>query len=121
MTTKWPNNFDKTVQAALRYLAKNDRPIGGEQHYNAMHLEQLAEEIEQAAASVRPSIDDRLLINKWTILDRLTTLSGMARMFADGHYTDVDRDLFNKLERAIESASREFTTEIQIRMKEYGL
>lgn len=119
---KWVNDCDKSVPAALRYLAKNDRPIGGEQHYNAMHLEQLANEIEQVARQPQSAaIDDRLLVNKWTILDRINTLSDMARYYADNHYTDFDRDLFQKLERAICQATNDLTTEIQIRSREYGL
>lgn len=42
----WFNGCDRSVPAALRYLSRHDRPIGGEQHFNSMHLEQLADEIE---------------------------------------------------------------------------
>jgi hypothetical protein len=31
---------------ALRFLANNDRPPGGEDNYNSMHLEQLADDLE---------------------------------------------------------------------------
>lgn len=42
----WGNGCDKTVPAALRYLAENERPFGGESRFNAAHLYQLAREIE---------------------------------------------------------------------------
>ena len=42
---------DKTVPAALRYLADNDRPGGGEQTFNAAHLFQLASEVERMAST----------------------------------------------------------------------
>ncbi|VYU78828.1 DUF550 domain-containing protein [Klebsiella oxytoca] len=45
----WGNGCDKTVPAALRYLAENPRPIGGESSFNAAHLYQLAREIELMA------------------------------------------------------------------------
>lgn len=45
----WPNGCDTTVPEALRYLAKYPRPIGGEDRFNSLHLEQLAGEIERAA------------------------------------------------------------------------
>ena len=45
----WRNGCDQTVPEALRFLAKHDRPSGGEQRFNAAHLLQLAEEIEAVA------------------------------------------------------------------------
>ncbi|HDU4605097.1 TPA: DUF551 domain-containing protein [Klebsiella aerogenes] len=45
----WGNGCDKTVPAALRYLAENERPIGGESSFNTAHLYQLAREIELMA------------------------------------------------------------------------
>lgn len=45
---KWPNGCDSTIPKALRYLARNPRPSGGEDWYNGMHLLQLADEMEQA-------------------------------------------------------------------------
>lgn len=47
----WWNGCDKTVPAALRYLADNDRPGGGEQAFNAAHLFQLASEVERMAST----------------------------------------------------------------------
>lgn len=49
----WPNGCDRTVPEALRYLAKHDRPTGREQRFNAIHLWQLAGEIEKAAPPAR--------------------------------------------------------------------
>lgn len=46
---KWWNGCDKTVPAALRYLADNERPSGGEERFNCAHLYQLADEIERMA------------------------------------------------------------------------
>lgn len=46
---RWWNGCNQTVPAALRYLANNDRPTGGEQRFNAEHLLQLAGEIERMA------------------------------------------------------------------------
>lgn len=47
---KWWNGCDRSVPAALRYLAEHDRPIGGEQRFNSAHLYQLAAEIERMAS-----------------------------------------------------------------------
>lgn len=47
----WGNGCDKTVPAALRYLAENDRPSGGESSFNTAHLYQLAREIELMAGA----------------------------------------------------------------------
>lgn len=48
---RWFNGCDKTVPEALRYLANNDRPSGGESRFNWAHLLQLADEIETMARS----------------------------------------------------------------------
>ncbi|MCX3408802.1 hypothetical protein [Raoultella ornithinolytica] len=45
----WINGCNKSVPAALRYLAENPRPIGGESSFNTAHLYQLAREIELMA------------------------------------------------------------------------
>ncbi|WP_414465336.1 DUF551 domain-containing protein [Klebsiella michiganensis] len=42
----WSNGCNKSVPAALRYLAENPRPRGGESSFNTAHLYQLAREIE---------------------------------------------------------------------------
>jgi hypothetical protein len=49
----WSNGCDESVPAALRFLADNPRPVGGEQSYNAEHLYQLAGEIESTAKRSR--------------------------------------------------------------------
>lgn len=54
---KWPNGCDKTVPAALRFLAENSRPSGGESLYNSAHLYQLADEIEIMADRLTDTID----------------------------------------------------------------
>ena len=46
---KWWNGCDVVVPAALRYLADNERPSGGEERFNCAHLYQLAGEIERMA------------------------------------------------------------------------
>ncbi|HHT2833887.1 TPA: hypothetical protein ACTYSZ_004965 [Klebsiella aerogenes] len=46
---EWLNGCNKSVPAALRYLAENPRPIGGESSFNTAHLYQLAREIELMA------------------------------------------------------------------------
>lgn len=45
----WINGCNKSVPTALRYLAENLRPIGGESSFNTAHLYQLAREIELMA------------------------------------------------------------------------
>lgn len=45
----WNNGCNKSVPSALRYLAENPRPIGGESSFNTAHLYQLAREIELMA------------------------------------------------------------------------
>lgn len=49
---KWPNGCDNTIPRALRYLANNPRPSGGEQPFNGAHLYQLAGEMEAAARKI---------------------------------------------------------------------
>lgn len=49
----WINHCDKTVPAALRYLAENPRPIGGSSSYNTEHLYNLAREIEIVAGTAK--------------------------------------------------------------------
>lgn len=48
-SVEWLNGCNKSVPAALRYLAENPRPIGGESSFNTAHLYQLAREIELMA------------------------------------------------------------------------
>lgn len=49
LPVKWWNGCDREVPAALRFLANNERPSGGESRFNAEHLYQLAGEIERMA------------------------------------------------------------------------
>lgn len=49
----WINHCDKTVPAALRYLAENSRPVGGSSSYNTEHLYDLAREIEITAGTAK--------------------------------------------------------------------
>lgn len=51
---QWPNGCERSVPEALRFLASNERPKGGEQSFNAEHLLQLAREIEQACRLAAP-------------------------------------------------------------------
>jgi hypothetical protein len=46
---RWFNGCNETVPQALRYLADHERPIGGEERFNSLHLFQLADEIERMA------------------------------------------------------------------------
>lgn len=49
----WINHCDKTAPAALRFLAENQRPIGGSSSYNREHLYDIAREIEITANSLK--------------------------------------------------------------------
>jgi hypothetical protein len=49
---KWPNGCDRMIPRALRYLANNPRPSGGEETFNGAHLYQLAGEMEAAARKI---------------------------------------------------------------------
>lgn len=46
----WPNECSRTVPEALRFLANHERPSGGEDNFNSLHLIQLASEIERMAS-----------------------------------------------------------------------
>ncbi|CAN7508491.1 hypothetical protein [Mesorhizobium sp. LjRoot246] len=54
---------------------------------------------------------DKLIINKRTILDRLSTMRTLADRFANESFGDFDRDVFFRL-------SREIAGEIDILMEE---
>ncbi|MGP7665846.1 hypothetical protein ACTZVH_14255 [Klebsiella pneumoniae] len=83
----WGNGCDKTVPAALRYLAENERPFGGESRFNAAHLYQLAREIELMAEAPlyrhaqQPVVPD----------DVLDALQKVARIRLDMNDFDGDR------------------------------
>jgi hypothetical protein len=57
---RWPNGCDETGPKALRYLAYNPRPSGGEERFNAEHLLQIADELEEAAKRCAdlPSVEE---------------------------------------------------------------
>lgn len=45
---KFINQCDEEIIEALRFLAENDRPIGGNERFNAEHLYQLADDLERS-------------------------------------------------------------------------
>lgn len=51
--TNWFNGCDRTAVAALRYVAKYGAAVGGEQLYNSMHLEQIADELERSFKNIK--------------------------------------------------------------------
>lgn len=44
------------ISEALRYLAENDRPTGGQERFNAEHLYQLADEAKRLEAADMPAL-----------------------------------------------------------------
>lgn len=62
-------------------------------------------------------MSDKMLANKWIILDRLHTLRTIARSFSDGHYDDngFDREVFNRICNTITEEIRTLTDEIKRR------
>lgn len=91
----WNNGCNKSVPAALRYLAENPRPIGGESSFNTAHLYQLAREIELMAeaplyrhaqpAPVVPVVPDELL------KEYLRLVQCMLSDYRDGNYGNAQR------------------------------
>lgn len=68
----WWNGCDRTVPAALRFLADNERPVGGQQKFNSEHLYQLAAEIERMASKplyARPQSGMREALSKDAMID----------------------------------------------------
>ncbi len=72
----WPNECSRTVPEALRFLANHERPSGGEDNFNSLHLIQLASEIERMASkplyaapvTAAPAVDVetlRALSDRW--------------------------------------------------------
>lgn len=49
---KFINGCDRQAILALRFLADNKRPCGGEQSFNSEHLFQIAEELEESVKSL---------------------------------------------------------------------
>lgn len=86
----WGNGCDKTVPAALRYLAENERPIGGESSFNAAHLYQLAREIELMTEA--PLYRHAQIVQVWIpVNERLPEFGDY--LVTDG--CDFDVQLFN--------------------------
>lgn len=83
----WGNGCDKTVPAALRYLAENERPFGGESRFNAAHLYQLAREIELMAEAPLYRHAQQLVVPD----DVLDALQKVARIRLDMNDFDGDR------------------------------
>jgi len=52
----WPNGCDETVPEALKYVAENGVPMGGESKFNSEHLWQLASEIEEAVRNSKTKL-----------------------------------------------------------------
>lgn len=48
----WNNCFLHAAKA-LEYLAKNDRPTGGESYYNAIDLEQTAYDVRRSLDAIK--------------------------------------------------------------------
>lgn len=67
----WPNGCDTTAPKALRYLASNPRPAGGESHYNSEHLLQIAGELDSAVRNTR-----------MPVTKEASTLNSMEAVFA---------------------------------------
>ena len=83
----WSNGCNKSVPAALRYLAEKPRTIGGESSFNTAHLYQLAREIESMSSvslyrhAQQPVVPD----------DVLVALQKVARIRLDLNDFDGDR------------------------------
>jgi hypothetical protein len=72
----WPNGCDHTAPAALRYLAENRRPIGGEDMFNAARLLQIADELELAVAeSQKPRERSRSSSSTTELVEALEVVS----------------------------------------------
>jgi hypothetical protein len=61
---KFFNGCDSSAIEALRYLASNPRPAGGQHHFNAEHLLQIANELEKSlkpnqVKNVRVTIEEK--------------------------------------------------------------
>ncbi|HBP8874111.1 TPA: hypothetical protein L6676_000344 [Escherichia coli] len=80
LPTGWINNCDKSVPAALRYLADNPRPTGGNSSFNTEHLIALAREIELTASAGRtPTVK----LSKRSV-GEVMHMSGFSREYAEG-------------------------------------
>lgn len=90
----WSNGCNKSVPAALRYLAENPRPRGGESSFNTAHLYQLAREIEFMAEAPlyrhaqQPVVPDRSIFEKWWESQNGAPLDGWDSLRATDGYCD---------------------------------
>lgn len=93
----WPNECSRTVPEALRFLANHERPSGGEDRFNSLHLIQLASEIERMAskplyaAPVTAALGIDLAALRARVvsaIERITSGTGQMRVPAD--LTDPD-------------------------------
>lgn len=84
----WSNGCNKSVPAALRYLAENPRSIGGESSFNTAHLYQLAREIEcMSSVSLYRHAQPTPVVPQ----DVLEALQKVARIRLDMNDFDGDR------------------------------
>ena len=91
---EWSNGCNKSVPAALRYLAENPRPIGGESSFNTAHLYQLAREIEFMAEAPlyrhaqQLVVPDRSIFEKWWESQNGAPLDGWDSLRTTDGYCD---------------------------------
>ncbi|ENY6064997.1 hypothetical protein LNM76_25190 [Klebsiella pneumoniae] len=124
----WNNGCNKSVPAALRYLAENPRPIGGESSFNTAHLYQLAREIELMAeatlyrhAQPAPVVPENCVTAEHRrVIEMLLNVCGAAFELADDScQQDVDgeechvvpSDAFQKLSDALDEIENTLPTE----------
>ncbi|EOD6527539.1 DUF551 domain-containing protein [Klebsiella pneumoniae] len=92
----WINGCNKSVPAALRYLAESPRPIGGESSFNTAHLYQLAREIELMSEAPlyrhaqQPVVPDEMLCEFYEV----------------ANWPDLVRELVKHVEQLQDSAKR---------------
>ena len=53
MINPFQNFCDQSAVEALRFLAENNRPIGGQDQFNAEHLLQIANELEESIQNIK--------------------------------------------------------------------
>lgn len=65
--SKFINGCDKQAIAALEYLARYDRPSGGQQEFNAEHLYQIADELKRSLKNIN-SVEGELTLQEFSNL-----------------------------------------------------
>jgi hypothetical protein len=83
--TPFVNGCDRTIPEALRFLAANPRPAGGQERFNAEHLLMLACELEASARPIPTPRAPRSLVTRAMVVavnDRLI-LQGIVREAQD--------------------------------------